>query len=144
MRKNLKLEELGDLLDQAKCATLATRFRDGTTLLSPVWHEWRDGGFNVAVGAGDIKTRHIGRDARVSISVAEDTSPYRGIEVRGRATVGKEGAEEVTRRIAIRYLGPEQGARYADLMSQADLALIRIEPGVLRAWDFADDPDLTG
>lgn len=144
MRKNLKLEELGDLLDQAKCATLATRFRDGTTLLSPVWHEWRDGGFNVAVGAGDIKTRHIERDARVSISVAEDTSPYRGIEVRGRAAVGKEGAEEVTRRIAIRYLGPEQGARYADLMSQADLALIRIEPGVLRVWDFADDPDLTG
>ena len=103
-----------------------------------------DGGFNVAVGAGDIKTRHIERDARVSISVAEDTSPYRGIEVRGRATVGKEGTEEVTRRIAIRYLGPEQGARYADLMSQADLALIRIEPGVLRVWDFADDPDLTG
>lgn len=144
MRKNLKLEELGDLLDQAKCATLATRFRDGTTLLSPVWHEWRDGGFNVAVGAGDIKARHIERDARVSISVAEDTSPYRGIEVRGRATVGKEGTEEVMRRIAVRYLGSEQGARYADLMSQADLALIRIEPGVLRAWDFADDPDLTG
>ena len=144
MRKNLKLEELGDLLDQAKCATLATHFRDGTTLLSPVWHEWRDGGFTVAVGAGDIKVRHIERDARVSISVAEDTPPYRGVEVRGRATTGKEGAKEVTRRIAIRYLGPEQGARYADLMSQADLALIRIEPGVLRVWDFADDPDLAG
>ncbi|MCE2488275.1 MAG: pyridoxamine 5'-phosphate oxidase family protein [Desulfurellaceae bacterium] len=73
MRKNLKLEELGDFLDQAKCATLATHFRDGTTLLSPVWHEWRDGGFTVAVGAGDIKVRHIERDARVSISIAEDT-----------------------------------------------------------------------
>ena len=144
MRKNLKLEELGDLLDQAKCATLATRFRDGTTLLSPVWHEWRDGGFNVAVGAGDIKVRHIERDARVSISVAEDTSPYRGIEVRGRATIGKEGVEEVMRRIAVRYLGSEQGARYAELIPQAALALIRIEPDVLRAWDFADEPDLAG
>ena len=144
MRKNLKLEELGDLLEQAKCATLATRFRDGTTLMSPVWHEWRDGGFNVGVGAGDIKVRHVERDARVSISVAEDTPPYRGVEVRGRATVGKEGTEEVIRRIAVRYLGPEQGTRYADLMSRADLALIRIEPGVLRVWDFADDPDLAG
>ena len=144
MRKNLKLEELGDFLDQAKCATLATHFRDGTTLLSPVWHEWWDGGFTVAVGAGDIKVRHIERDARVSISIAEDTPPYRGIEVRGRATIGKEGAKDIIRRIAMRYLGSEQGARYAELITQADLALIRIEPGVLRAWDFADEPDLAG
>lgn len=144
MRKNLKLEELGDFLEQAKCATLATRFRDGTTLLSPVWHEWREGGFNVAVGAGDIKARHIERDARVSISVAEDTPPYRGIEVRGRATLSKEGTKEITRRIAMRYIGPERSASYVDMMAQADLALIRVEPGVLRAWDFADEPELTG
>ena len=144
MRKNLKLEELGDFLEQAKCATLATRFRDGTTLLSPVWHEWREGGFNVAVGAGDIKARHIERDARVSISIAEDTPPYRGIEVRGRATISKEGTKEILRRITVRYLGPEQGESYANMMIQADLALIRIEPGVLRAWDFADEPELAG
>ena len=144
MRKNLKLEELGDFLEQAKCATLATRFRDGTTLLSPVWHEWREGGFNVAVGASDIKARHIERDARVSISIAEDTPPYRGIEVRGRATISKEETQEILRRITVRYLGPEQGESYANMMTQADLTLIRIEPGVLRAWDFADEPELAG
>ncbi len=144
MRKNLKPEELGDFLEQAKCATLATRFRNGTTLLSPVWHEWWGGGFNVTVAAGDIKARHIERDARVSISIAEDTPPYRGIEVRGRATFGKEGAKEVTRRIAVRYLGPGQGASYADMVAEADLVLIRIKPEVLRAWDFADEPELAG
>ena len=144
MRKNLKLEELGDFLEQAKCATLATRFRDGTTLLSPVWHEWREGGFNVAVGASDIKARHIERDARVSISIAEDTPPYRGIEVRGQATISKEETQEILRRITVRYLGPEQGESYANMMTQADLTLIRIEPGVLRAWDFADEPELAG
>lgn len=144
MRKNLKPEELGDLLEQAKCATLATRFRDGTTLLSPVWHEWWEGGFHVVVAAGDIKARHIERDARVSISIAEDTPPYRGLEVRGRATLGKEGTKEITRRIAMRYIGPERGTSYVDMIAPADLALIRIEPGVLRAWDFADEPDLAG
>ena len=144
MRKNLKPEELGDFLEQTKCATLATRFRDGTTLLSPVWHEWREGGFNVAVAAGDVKARHIERDARVSISIAEDTPPYRGIEVRGRATISKEGTKEITRRIAVRYIGPERGARYIDTIAQADLVLLRIEPGVLRAWDFADESELAG
>lgn len=144
MRKNLNPEDLGDFLEQAKCATLATHFQDGTTLLSPVWHEWRDGGFTVAVAANDIKVRHIERDARVSISVAEDVAPYRGIEVRGQATVGKEGAKEVTRRIAMRYLGPERGKGYADMVTQADLVVIRIKPGVLRAWDFADEAELNG
>lgn len=144
MRKKLSPEDLGDFLEQAKCATLATHFRDGTTLLSPVWHEWSDGGFTVAVAANDIKVRHVERDARVSISIAEDVPPYRGIEVRGQATIGKEGAKEVTRRIAVRYLGPEQGKVYADVVTQADLALIRIEPGVLRIWDFADERELSG
>ena len=144
MRKNLKAEDLGDFLQQAKCATLATHFRDGTVLLSPVWHEWRNGGFSVGVVANDIKVRHIQRNAQVSISVAEDTPPYRGIEVRGKASIDKTGAKEITRRIAIRYLGPEQGQVYADVVTQADLALIRIEPGVLRAWDFADEAELSG
>jgi hypothetical protein len=39
MRKNLNPEELGDFLEQGKCAILATHFRDGRVLLSPVWHE---------------------------------------------------------------------------------------------------------
>ena len=85
MRKKLRPEDLGDLLDQPKCATLATHFKDGTILLSPVWHEWKDGGFTVAVLADDVKVRHIHRDAPVSISVAEDIAPYRGIEVRNGA-----------------------------------------------------------
>ena len=144
MRKNLQAEDLGDFLEQAKCATLATHFRDGTVLLSPVWHEWRNGVFSVGVAANDIKVRHIQRNAQVSISVAEDTPPYRGIEVRGKAIIDKASAKEITRRIAIRYLGPEQGEIYADVVTQAELALIRIEPGVLRAWDFADEAELNG
>ena len=92
MRKNLRLEDLGDFLDQPKCATLATHFKDGTILMSPVWHEWKDGGFTVAVASEDIKARHVRRDARVSISVAEDSPPYRGIEVRGEASIERAGA----------------------------------------------------
>jgi hypothetical protein len=40
-------------------------------------------------------------------------------------------------RIASRYLGAETGAAYAE--SAGDDMLIRLEPGDLRAWDFADD-----
>ncbi len=144
MRKNLRLEDLGDFLDQPKCATLATHFKDGTILMSPVWHEWKDGGFTVAVASEDIKTRHIRRDAKVSISVAEDVAPYRGIEVRGEATIERDGAFETIRRIAVRYLGAKQGRAYVEAFREAELALIRVKPGTLRAWDFADEAELSG
>ncbi|HYB47740.1 MAG TPA: hypothetical protein VED20_10335 [Streptosporangiaceae bacterium] len=47
MRTNLTVGGLGDLLEEPLVAVLATLRGDGTVLLSPVWHEWRDGGFNV-------------------------------------------------------------------------------------------------
>ena len=143
MRKNLRLEDLGDFLDQPKCATLATHFKDGTILMSPVWHEWKDGGFTVAVASEDIKARHVRRDARVSISVAEDSPPYRGIEVRGEASIERADAFETTQRIAVRYLGAKQGPAYVEPFREADLVLIRVKPGVLRAWDFADEAELS-
>ena len=68
--------------------------------MSPVWHEWKDGGFTVVVASEDTKARHVRRDARVSISAAEDSPPYRGIEVRGEASIERADAFETIRRIA--------------------------------------------
>jgi PPOX class probable F420-dependent enzyme len=136
MRKGLSVEELGDLLEQPVNATLATYRKDGTVLLSPVWHEWRDGGFNVVTGSRDVKAAHLRRDPRASIVVCEHVPPYRGVELRGSAQLRTAGVHDAVRRIASRYLGREAGAAYAD--SAADDLLIRLEPGDLRAWDFAD------
>jgi PPOX class probable F420-dependent enzyme len=137
MRNDLRPEQLGDLLDRPIVAALATFRPDGEVLLSPVWHEWRDGAFTVASSWGDVKVRHIRRDPRASIVVFESEIPYRGIEVRGRATVSTEGAHEVALRIAIRYLGRERGTAY--VADESDDALIRLEPGRMRVWDFADE-----
>lgn len=135
MRRDLRPGDLGDLLDRPLLAVLATRTADGEVLLSPVWHEWRDGGFTVSTGDDDVKVRHIRRDARVSIVVCEPVPPYRGIEVRARARLGSSPDPEATRRIAARYVGEAD----ADGWVGRDDVVIRIEPGVLRAWDFADD-----
>jgi len=62
VRKDLTIDQLGDLVRQPLCATLATYRSDGTVLLSPVWHEWVDGGFNVVTLANDIKAKHLRRD----------------------------------------------------------------------------------
>jgi PPOX class probable F420-dependent enzyme len=137
MRRDLTMADLGDLLGLRLLAVLATYRRDGTVLLSPVWHEWRAGGFNVVTGSNDVKAAHLRRDPRASIVVCEHIPPYRGVEVRCDARLATEGAVDAVTRVASRYLGREAGAAYAE--SGGDDLIIRLEPGDLRAWDFADE-----
>lgn len=137
MRRHLTMDDLGDLTELRLLAVLATYRQDGTVLLSPVWHEWHDGGFNVVTSGHDVKAAHLRRDPRASIVVCEPSPPYRGVEVRGRARLVTGGAGDALKRIASRYLGPEACPGYA--ASTKDDLLIRLEPGELRAWDFTDE-----
>jgi PPOX class probable F420-dependent enzyme len=142
VRTNLTVEDLDGFLDEPHVAVLATLRKDGSVLLSPVWHEWRDGGFNVWTGANDVKARHLRRDPRASILVAESQHPLRGVEVRGVAGISEDGAVETAVRIASRYIGPEKGVAYVG--SGGNDVIVRLEPGELRVWDFADEHDEMG
>ena len=141
MRKNLTIAQLGGFLREPWCATLATYRSDGTVLLSPVWHEWVDGGFNVVTLATDVKAKHLRRDPRAGLVVAENSPPYRGIEVSARAVLRDDPGCRTLTRIAVRYLGAERGEAYARAAAAEALVVIRIEPGRLRTWDFADELD---
>jgi PPOX class probable F420-dependent enzyme len=138
MRTNLSIDDLGGFLDEPLVAVLATLRKDGSALLSPVWHEWRDGGFNVWTGADDVKARHLRRDPRASILVAESHHPLRGVEVRCIARIVEEDAVETAIRIASRYIGPEKGEAYVR-STEGGAVILRFEPGDLRVWDFADE-----
>ena len=141
MRRGLRPEDVAALLVAPKCATLATYRRDGTVLLSPVWHEWRDGGFSVHLGGGGVNARNVRRDPRASIVVYDDAPPYAGIELRGEARLTSEGEREVLRRVAVRYLGEREGTAYAEAATWEGVVL-RLEPkedGELRVWDFRDE-----
>jgi len=119
---------------------LATLRRDGAVLLSPVWHEWRDGGFNTWMKAEDVKVRHLRRDHRATIVVAESEPPLRGVEVRGSAALIDVGVPETAVRIAARYIGAERGAAYVGSLPGEHL-IVRLTPGDIRMWDFADEYD---
>jgi len=137
VRKGLTPKDLGDLLELPLLAVLATYRGDGTVLLSPVWHEWRGNGFNIVTRSRDVKAGHLRRDPRASIVVCEQGPPYRGLELRTSARLSATDDRPIVHRIAARYLGPEFGEQYAE--TDADDLLIRLEPGELRGWDFADD-----
>jgi PPOX class probable F420-dependent enzyme len=138
VRTNLTVDELGGFLDEPIVAVLATLRTDGSVLLSPVWHEWRDGGFNVWVEANNLKARHLRRDPRATIVVAESAAPLRGVEVRGTARFLKQDVTETAHRIAARYVGEEDAAADVEALRGADV-IVRLEPGDVRVWDFADE-----
>ncbi len=138
MRRDLRPEDVGRLLAASKCTTLATYRRDGTVPLSPVWHEWRDGGFNVHLGADGINARLLRRDPRASLVVYDDAPPYAGVELRGEGRLTTANERETLRRLAVRYLGERAGNAYADAADWAGVVL-RLDPGDLRIWDFVDE-----
>jgi PPOX class probable F420-dependent enzyme len=141
MRTGLTVDDLGGFLDEPHVAVLATLRPDGSVLLSPIWYEWLDGGFNLWVEADNAKTRHLRRDPRATIVVAESGPPLRGVELRGSAQFIDQDVTRTARRIAGRYLSAEDAATDTEASQGADV-IVRLEPGHLRVWDFADEyPD---
>jgi len=137
VRRDIPLAELTDFLALPIVAVLATYRKDGGVLLSPVWHQWRDGGFDVVVYPTDIKVRHLRRDPRASIVVYENEPPYRGVELRTTPQLIDLEDSAIVTAMAVRYLGKEAGEAYAS--GSADTMLIRLEPGDVRTWDFSEE-----
>jgi PPOX class probable F420-dependent enzyme len=134
MRRDIPIEDLEEFLERPITAVLATFGTDGRVVLSPVWHEWRDGGFNVGCDRGNGHVRNLRRDPRASLVVAGQEPPWIGVEIRCDARILEGEVEHVVRRIAIRYEGVEQARPEGPGRS----VVLRLEPGELRTWDFAD------
>ena len=82
------------LLRKPVMAHVATVMPDGTPQSTPVWID-TDGTevvFNTAKGR--VKHRNLLQNPAVAISLVDDENPYRMIEIRGRAEMTEDGADE--------------------------------------------------
>jgi PPOX class probable F420-dependent enzyme len=138
--RDIPIDDLLEFLDRPITSVLATRGANGSIRLSPVWHEWRDGGFSVVCIEDGEKIRHVHRDPRVSFVVAEQAYPWTGIELRCEARVVTEGIEEVACRINLRYEGAERGEDFTQETAPTSV-ILRLEPGELRTWNYADEEE---
>jgi PPOX class probable F420-dependent enzyme len=117
---------------------MATTRQDGTPLLSPVWYEYADGVFRVVINEGDAKDRHLHRQPWLTLVIAEQAFPYRGVEAAGNAELSDEGALEATTRMARRYLTAEAARSYLAKTATVPGRLVLLRPERIRAWDFLD------
>ena len=137
-RRNLDPSELGDLLERPLNAVLGLHRKNGSILLTPVWHLFKLGSFYVQVPGGDRKITMLQRDSGCSILVAENEHPYRGIEVSGVARLSTDDYAELGPEICRRYVHAyDPGAKVADYLLEGGV-IVRIDATATRAWDYAD------
>ncbi|HEY1479967.1 MAG TPA: TIGR03618 family F420-dependent PPOX class oxidoreductase [Gaiellales bacterium] len=127
---------LESLLDGPSPAVLTTYRMDGSALVSPVWFRYADEAFEVVVAEGDVKLRHLARDPRAVLVVFEAAPPFRGVEVRGDATVVPGDVSRARVGIASRYLGRIDGERFAAQRASRPGVLVRLAAGTARSWDL--------
>lgn len=124
------------LIDAPSAAVLTLYREDGEAIVSPVWFRVHDDAFEVVVAITDRKLEHLRRDPRCVLLVFETVPPFRGIEVRGRATLTADEDARARLAIASRYLGSERGRQYADLARRPPGLVVRLPIGQARAWDL--------
>jgi len=138
VRRNLQPSDLGDLLDRPLNAVLGLHRQDGSILLTPVWHLFKNGSFYFQVPGGDRKIAMLERDPRCSILVAENERPYRAIEAKGQGWVTTDDYPDLGPEIVRRYVEAyDPAATVSDYLLEGGV-IVRIEPTTLRAWDYAD------
>jgi hypothetical protein len=107
-------------------------------MLSPVWFDYAGGAFRVWThGESDGKVKHLRRDPRASLVIAEQRAPLRAVEVSGRVRLGTDDFYEVLRGTTARYEGPDAVERMVALYPDPGV-IIRLRPDTVRAWDFKD------
>ena len=119
-------------------AVLGLHHQDGSILLTPVWHLFRQGSFYFQMPGGDRKIAMLEHDPRCSILIAENEHPYRAIEARGECRMSTDDYEDVGTAIVRRYVEAyDPGGRVSDYLLDGGV-IARISPTVIRAWDYAD------
>jgi len=123
------------LLEAPAPAVLTTYRRDDSAQPTPVWFRWHEGAFEIVIAEGDVKLRHLARRPECSLLVFETVWPFRGVEVRGTPEIVEMDVTPVRIDIAGRYLGAEQGERYAAQRTKPGV-LVRLGAEAPRVWDL--------
>jgi PPOX class probable F420-dependent enzyme len=127
--------ELDAFLAEPHIAVVATASPAGVPHAMPIWYLWRDGKVLFHTGAESKKMRNLRRNGRISVVVDSKVAPYKVAVIEGSAAE-LAGDPALAREIAIRYLGEQMGARYAERSGEPG-TLVAVTPKRVISWDYA-------
>jgi hypothetical protein len=82
--------------------------------------------------------RHLARDPRCVLVVFEAVPSFRGVEVRGVPELVRGDVTAVRAAVAGRYLGANEGERFAAERRSKPGVLLRLVPARPRVWDLSE------
>lgn len=94
--------------DAAEFATVATLEPDGRPQQSVVWVRLDGDDVLFSTTEGRRKHTNLARDARISVLMRPTSDPYKYCEVRGTATMTREGGRELIDEFEHKYHGNDR------------------------------------
>ena len=115
-----------DLFEAKNFAVIGTVNPDGRVQLSVVWCRLDGNDVLISTTEGRRKHLNIEREPRVTVLVNPAEQPYSYVEVRGTATMTREGGRELIDELAAKYINAD---RYtADDGTDNVRVVVRITP----------------
>ncbi|MGW0356019.1 pyridoxamine 5'-phosphate oxidase family protein [Nocardia nova] len=125
-------------LAELHVGVIAVERPDRAPLAVPIWYGYEPGGEVVLwTDAGTLKERLIRAAGRFSITAQVEQPPYRYVTAEGSVTAIDAASPEVVRAIAVRYLGPEEGAAFAEQNLGPDSVVIRMRSERWLSTDYS-------
>ena len=122
-------------LRQANVAVLGTVDARGRPHAAPVWYLYDNGVFRISTGDGSQKHRNILANPNISLVIDQRALPYYAVMVQGTADIGPAFSDEDSLRLAVRYLGENLGARYAERTDAEASVSLTIRPRKVIVYD---------
>ena len=128
-----------DLLQSTIPARLAYVALDGTPRVIPVLFHWTGEELVVNSWPDDPKVAALRRHPTAAVTIDTDTPPFKVLSLRGTAAVSiVEGVAAECLPTFTRYMGPEQGQAWTEMMGRMTdrMARIAIRPTSVTVLDF--------
>ncbi len=134
-------------------AVFVTTRPDGTPHAAPVWFEYEagEGGglFRICTDPDSVKARNLQAHPAVALCVATHEPPYRYVLAEGQARLETASQPDsaphrLLQRLAVRYLGEQEGRRYADSLRGERLTMVTVAVQRLRWYDESADTGAPG
>lgn len=109
-------------------------------LATPIWYRYTGEGIvEFTVASSSRKRALLEQAGRAGLCVQTETWPYRYVSVEGPVAIVDPRPDDTVELMAVRYLGPEAGRRYAEGTTWPGV-LVRLTPERWRSADFSSDP----
>jgi PPOX class probable F420-dependent enzyme len=132
-------DEMRRFLDEPRFAVLATVNPDGTPQQTVMWYLLEGDELVMNTKRGRKKDRNLVRDPRISVCVEEG---YRYLTLTGTLVIDEDPVrgQDGIRRLAERYVGPEQAAEQVDAQySREERVTLRMRIASVDAHGFGDE-----